>query len=202
MASRVAKGPPPPAASPTGAKVPEKESGVEVKPINRREFLFYIWGASMVMALGQASGIIIWFMLPRFREGEFGGVFRLAGSDIPEQGAAPANRPDGKFWLSNAPEGLVALYKVCTHLGCLYAWVNNNGRFECPCHGSKYELDGTWIEGPAPRSLDRFVMTITLNSGNVVTTNETGDPIQGVNAADVREIQVDTGAKIKRDGRV
>jgi cytochrome b6-f complex iron-sulfur subunit len=201
MASRVAKGPPPPASAKTGVAVPADEKKVDVKPINRREFLFYCWGASMVMLLGQTSGILIWFMLPRFREGEFGGVFRL--TSIPNPGDEPANYPSGKFWLSNTEDGrLVALYKVCTHLGCLYAWTPANDRFECPCHGSKYERDGTWIEGPAPRSLDRFNMTVVLANGEQLLTNVEGDPIRGVNPADVREVIIDTGARIKRAGRV
>lgn len=199
MASRVAKGPPPPAAAKTGAEASD-EKKVQVAPVTRREFLFYVWGASMAMLLGQAGGILIWFMLPRFREGEFGGVFR--GITVPDQGSEPINVPAGKFWMSNAEDGVVALYKVCTHLGCLYAWVGQNDRFECPCHGSKYELDGTWIEGPAPRSLDRFPVTLVLNDGTTLVTNETGDPIPGVSPADIRDVSVDTGARIKRDGRV
>jgi cytochrome b6-f complex iron-sulfur subunit len=47
---------------------------------------------------------------------------------------------------------------VCTHLGCIYAWVSANNRFECPCHGSKYRLDGRRVESPAPRTLDRFLL--------------------------------------------
>jgi cytochrome b6-f complex iron-sulfur subunit len=111
------------------------------------------------------------------------------------------NNPAGKFWLSNSEQGIVALYKVCTHLGCLYAWVEVNGRFECPCHGSKFELDGQFIEGPAPRSLDRFAMTIRLNSGGELVINEAGDPLQ-VDASQVSEVVIDTGERIKRDGRV
>ncbi len=65
------------------------------------------------------------FTMPRFNEGEFGGTFTV--------GTVAALR------------GLVALYKVCVHLGCLYAWVDSTVRFECPCHGSKYQEDGTYF---------------------------------------------------------
>lgn len=142
--------------------------------ISRREFLYYIWGASMAVFTAEFAGLMVWFMLPRFREGEFGGTFKLALDKLPELNAPPFNFPDGRFWLSNldsnqpndrmwqaededAPiQGVVAIYKVCTHLGCIYAWTAANDRFECPCHGSKYRLDGRRIESPAPRSLDRF----------------------------------------------
>ena len=49
---------------------------------------------------------------------------------------------------------------VCTHLGCLYKWEPSNSRFECPCHGSKFSREGHYIEGPAPRSLDQFVIKV------------------------------------------
>ena len=180
----------------TDVNIPE--DSIQIPSITRREFMFYIWGASIALFSAASSGAIVWFMLPRFKEGEFGGTF--ANQPVPELDAEPINIATGKFWLSNTNSGIVALYKVCTHLGCLYAWVSVNGRFECPCHGSKFKLDGTYIEGPAPRSLDRFSMTVRTSGGEVMT-NAAGDPIN-VNASDVQEIIVDTGTRIKRDGRV
>lgn len=144
--------------------------------ISRREFLYYIWGASIALYAAQFSGLLIWFLLPRFREGEFGGKFTLAVDQIPGVNEEPANIPSGRFWLVNLDTtqpndlmkkaddeaediiGVAAIYKVCTHLGCIYAWTPANNRFECPCHGSKYRLDGRRIESPAPRALDRFRM--------------------------------------------
>ena len=71
------------------------------------------------------------------------------------------------------------MYKVCTHLGCIYDWQRVNNRFECPCHGSKFQKDGTYIEGPAPRSLDRMVVRFLDASGNeLAATNAQGDPLQ------------------------
>jgi len=173
---------------------------VQVAGISRREFFYYAWGASLALALAQSTGWLIWFGLPRFREGEFGGTFTLAGTDLPDLGNSPGNFPEGKFWMSNTADGVAALYKVCTHLGCLYAWVDAAGRFECPCHGSKFELNGRFIEGPAPRSLDRFAITVTTISGETFTTNLEGDPIP-VSKTDIRDIVVDTGTRIRRAGR-
>jgi len=50
-------------------------------------------------------------------------------------------------------EGFFALSAVCTHLGCLTAWKPDLGIIACPCHGSKFNRDGTKIAGPAPRPL-------------------------------------------------
>jgi cytochrome b6-f complex iron-sulfur subunit len=56
--------------------------------------------------------------------------------------------------------------------------------FECPCHGSKYRLNGEYYGGPAPRGLDRF--PITVEGGKVVV--DTGDlqtgPPRGTNTWD------------------
>lgn len=48
-------------------------------------------------------------------------------------------------------EGVWAVSRVCTHLGCIV----KRGRegFECPCHGSRFRWDGTVTKGPAPRPL-------------------------------------------------
>lgn len=142
--------------------------------ISRREFLYYIWGASIAIYTAQFSGLLIWFLIPRFREGEFGGLIPFDVGGIPAINDAPVDVPAGRFWMVNLDTadpndrmylaedesepiaGIAAIYKVCTHLGCIYAWVSANQRFECPCHGSKYRLDGRRIESPAPRSLDRF----------------------------------------------
>jgi len=171
-------------------------SEVAVKPINRREFLYYIWGASIAVFLAQTTGAIIWFALPRFREGEFGGIFVVDPATVPAVGASPVSNPTGKYWLSNTPNGLVALSMVCTHLGCLFKWVEANGRFECPCHGSKFEEDGKYIEGPAPRSLDRFAVRVITPAG-VVESDASGSPVKIDGAV---RIEINTGKKIKGAG--
>ena len=67
--------------------------------------------------------------------------------------------------------------------------------FECPCHGSKFELDGAYIEGPAPRDLDRFSTTIIFTNGDVVSTGPDGGPIP-LNGRQIQEIRVNTGQRI------
>ena len=176
----------------------ESPAKVQVSGISRREFLYYSWTASMALLLAETTGLLIWFGLPRFRAGEFGGTFTIHTVPLPD--TAPLDNPQGKFWLSHSDQGLIALYKVCTHLGCLYKWVDANHRFECPCHGSKFEINGKYIEGPAPRSLDRFEMTIVSTSGTF-TTNLVGDPIQ-VDVGSIEQVLIDTSKRIKRDGRI
>jgi glycine/D-amino acid oxidase-like deaminating enzyme len=41
----------------------------------------------------------------------------------------------------------------CTHLGCVLSFDDDEGSWDCPCHGSRYEADGSVISGPASRDL-------------------------------------------------
>ncbi len=165
--------------------------------LTRREFLTYVWAASMALFMAESGGVVLLFALPRFRAGEFGGIFRLgpAGVVLPQVGEGPREYPDARFWLVHTGKGILALYKVCTHLGCLYKWVPSNFRFECPCHGSKFQLDGTYLEGPAPRDLDRFVIYLKDASGRVVAQMDPrGDPLPVPDPNWI--LEVDTGQKI------
>ncbi len=43
----------------------------------------------------------------------------------------------------------------CTHLGCLLRFNAAERSWDCPCHGSRFSVDGTVLEGPAVHPLDR-----------------------------------------------
>ncbi len=158
------------------------EAQYETRQMNRREFMTYAWGGAMGLLLLQTGVVSFFFMYPRFQAGEFGGKFYMGPTtSVPPADAAPIAESAGKFWWVNIEgEGPKAIYMVCTHLGCLYKWVGENNSFECPCHGSKFTREGDFIEGPAPRSLDHFV--ITEENGEFVV--DTGARVNGEPAAD------------------
>jgi Rieske Fe-S protein len=43
----------------------------------------------------------------------------------------------------------------CTHMGCLLRFNSAERSWDCPCHGSRFAVDGSVLEGPAVRPLDR-----------------------------------------------
>lgn len=75
---------------------------------------------------------------------------------------------DGSLW--------VALYQRCVHLGCTVPFRNDCISFKCPCHGSHYNVDGEYLDGPAPRSLDRFKMSLQGDSV-IISTGTLNNPV-------------------------
>lgn len=84
--------------------------------------------------------------------------------DYPPDSITP--RYDEKLYILHAAEGYIALDTTCTHLGCQTRWMEEEGMIECPCHGSKFASDGSLIQGPAPRSLRRWLLA--LKQGELV----------------------------------
>ena len=55
---------------------------------------------------------------------------------------------------------LYALSTTCTHLGCTPNWLESAQKFKCPCHGSGFKISGVNFEGPAPRPLERWALSV------------------------------------------
>ena len=63
----------------------------------------------------------------------------------------------GAAWLVRTAEGRVRAFSAaCPHLGCGVDWNEKTEKFDCPCHGSGFALDGRCVFGPAPRGLDEL----------------------------------------------
>ena len=61
-------------------------------------------------------------------------------------------------------EGFQAISLTCTHLGCTTE--PRNFGFECPCHGSRFDLAGKALKGPAVSSLKQLQVEET-EDGNL-----------------------------------
>jgi cytochrome b6-f complex iron-sulfur subunit len=70
---------------------------------------------------------------------------------------------DQQVYIVRTEKGFYAVSAVCTHLGCITQWKPDQDQIACPCHGSKFKVDGTKIEGPAPRPLPHFSVTLTAD---------------------------------------
>lgn len=77
--------------------------------------------------------------------------------------------PEHRLWLFHTDAGFHALSSVCTHLGCI-AERTEDGRFSCPCHGSRFGPDGAVLGGPAPKGLSWVEIGLSPEGQLVVYT--------------------------------
>ncbi len=62
----------------------------------------------------------------------------------------------GKIGVYRDPDGdLHGVSLRCTHLGCLLRFNGAERSWDCPCHGSRFDVDGAVLEGPAVKPLER-----------------------------------------------
>ena len=79
-----------------------------------------------------------------------------------------------------ADRSVLALYRKCPHLGCQIPQLCEQSEwFECLCHGSKYTVLGEKRDGPAPRGMDSFAVSVGEDGGYVIDTSEviSGPPV-------------------------
>ena len=166
--------------------------------VSRRAFLRTAWLASVGAAIGGFGAGTVYFLWPNL-SGGFGSKIN-AGSKASVDADITANKgyayvPDGRFYLVpykgsgansvyqavNAASGYMALYQRCVHLGCRVPWCVTSQWWECNCHGSKYNQAGEYKEGPAPRGLDRFPITVQGDNLVVDTSKLMTGPPRGTN---------------------
>jgi glycine/D-amino acid oxidase-like deaminating enzyme/nitrite reductase/ring-hydroxylating ferredoxin subunit len=87
-----------------------------------------------------------------------GGMLRpgLSGMDELQPGEAGVFfRSDGRTAAYRDDSGeLHTVSARCTHLGCTVRWNDGERSWDCPCHGSRFDIDGSVLHGPAVHPLD------------------------------------------------
>jgi glycine/D-amino acid oxidase-like deaminating enzyme/nitrite reductase/ring-hydroxylating ferredoxin subunit len=88
-----------------------------------------------------------------------GGYLRSYGrlDEVPA-GEAAIVKLDGKRTavFRDVSGQLHAVSAVCTHMGCVLGWNSLDRTWDCPCHGSRFSLEGAVIHGPATTDLERM----------------------------------------------
>ena len=75
---------------------------------------------------------------------------------------------DNEVILARSGKSVYAFALACPHQNTALRWDAANNRFQCPKHKSKYRPDGTFIEGRATRSMDRYAVR---KDGNNIVAN-------------------------------
>jgi cytochrome b6-f complex iron-sulfur subunit len=185
----------------------------ETLGVTRRQFLNRGIVTAFGLGLGGFGLASLAFLWPSLKGG-FGSKIKAGGLDdilgqIRDK-KTPVYSAEGRFYINPYPkddvskakaisaygpvipgyeDGVVALYQRCVHLGCRVPWCVTSQWFECPCHGSQYNRVGEKKGGPAPRGLDRFVVSVdggqvtvdtkTVIQGPPIGTNTTGQEAEG-----------------------
>jgi cytochrome b6-f complex iron-sulfur subunit len=153
-----------------------------LKRLSRRGFMSYLWWAAGAAALIEGGIITVDSLRPEAKGDAFGGLVDV-GSEADFEVGSVTYFLNGRFYVVRLPSGFIALYRKCTHLGCVVPWQANErseddlastGRFNCPCHGSIFDRYGEVKGGPAPRPLDLFPVEVKdgeviVDTGTVVT---------------------------------
>jgi len=64
------------------------------------------------------------------------------------------------FIRRTAPDKIEALSSVCPHLGCAVSWDDANKSYLCPCHDSRFAVNGDKQTGPSERGLDPLPIAV------------------------------------------
>ncbi len=158
-----------------------------VQPIERRNFLVKAAAAILggIAAVFPFALGLFTFADPLRRRASAGeGFYRVVTLDalpddgVPRQFAVVADRTDSWNRFPNEPIGAIYLRRkkgekipqafnaICPHAGCFVAFTAERNLFQCPCHNSAFQLDGSMIQpSPSPRDMDPLACEVREASG-------------------------------------
>ena len=94
----------------------------------------------------------------------------VAGSPLDFADGVVRFNQEKKAYVIGTAGGVYAVSAVCTHLGCITRFKSEERVIACPCHGSRFDLEGNVIHGPAPRPLPWLDISEDANGNLVVDT--------------------------------
>jgi cytochrome b6-f complex iron-sulfur subunit len=162
---------------PSPSKAPPSAPALKTTPlrgeVSRRGFLSSLGLGWLAFAGATATGLhaTLRFMMPtvlyeppqEFKAG-LPGEFAVGAVDERYKAAFGV-------WIVRETTGFYALSTVCTHLGCTPNWLPADEKFKCPCHGSGFVITGINVEGPAPRPLERYKITLAEDGQLLIDKN-------------------------------
>jgi cytochrome b6-f complex iron-sulfur subunit len=162
---------PKPAAPAAAAPKPAAAAKAPAKGKERRFFLLALFGSWLavgfttltVSMLGMVLGTVR-FLFPNVLS-EPPSKFKVGFAYQYEDGKVVDRFKDQNAWIvrnrdDKGRDTIYALSTTCTHLGCTPNWLEREQKFKCPCHGSGFYITGINFEGPAPRPLERWAVSI------------------------------------------
>ena len=150
--------------------MPELDAVLEEEedPQSRRDFLMRLGiGACAVAAVG--SGVTTLDYLKPKVLFEPATTFVAGSPNDFTDGTVRFNK-EKKAYVIGAPGGIYALSAVWPHLGCITRYRSAERAIAGPCHGSRFDLEGNVVHGPAPRPVPWLDVTQDAAGNLIVDT--------------------------------
>ncbi len=77
------------------------------------------------------------------------------------------------LFIRDSEESIRSLDPTCTHEKCQVAFNAEKRTIDCPCHGSRYDLEGKVLHGPAPKPLESFDSYIDAKNRIILSLEDT-----------------------------
>ncbi len=148
--------------------------------LDRRNFLYKLGAGAGVAAIATQGTASLRSLVPNVSYDAPTTVKLGLPSEYPD---GLKFRADERLYVFREGNTFHAISAVCTHLGCtVRAEALSNvqtadvggkkmrltHRFLCPCHGSRYNGDGTNVSGPAPKPLRWYRLSLAADDGQLV----------------------------------
>lgn len=135
-------------------------------PTQRRRLIRLAWILGTVVVFGGQLA----FLIKRFLTGDAPTVARGPVDMGPVEQFAPDSVTH--FWqqgflLVRRHSEFLALSHQCPHNKCSVDYVPDRHVILCPCHGSRFDLTGAVLRGPARRPLRRYPVEVKNRHVNV-----------------------------------
>ena len=139
------------------------------KTSSRRNFLTSVligWSAMIILPVVYA--IYKYVVPPKIKEQFLETLMVGRITDIPINSARIVKFNKTPIVIVHTAEDQIKAYSaICTHLGCVVQYNNEERNFHCNCHGSIFDLNGKNISGPAPKPLIPFKVELKEDDINI-----------------------------------
>lgn len=155
-------------------------AAVEATDFTRRDFIFRVGIGAGIAAMVYQAAASLRSLVPNVSYDAPTTVKLGLPSDFPD---GLKFLPDQRLYVFREGKTFHSISAVCTHLGCTTraealsqpevrevegTSLRLTHRFLCPCHGSRYDGDGTNVAGPAPRALAWYPLSVATEDGQLV----------------------------------